>query len=439
MLGYHYWLSPHVGYPTDPNCDGNGQCTSQGQRRLAIDQVVLTTSGSLAVVPFNQGGACGSGSSSAPVAKGTFTSLTPTRVLDTRNAIGATRFPVGPSRAISVAVRGVGGVPASGVSAVALNVTVTEASLGGFVTVHPTDVNRPNASNLNFTPGQTIPALVIAKVGPDGRACIHNEIGTAHVVADVVGWFADGTSSGASLTALTPSRVLDTRIGIGAAGPIGELGVIEVTLAGQGGVPATGVTGVVLNVTTDRPTGSRSYVTVWPTGERQPVASSLNMVADETAPNLVFARLTDTGKISFFNETGTTHLIADVLGWFGSTPQASGNYTPLAPERVLDTRASGPVGPDSFVNLRVTNAGGVPAGGVSAVVLNVTATRPTTKTYITVWPTGAPQPVASNVNVVAGQTRPNLVLARVGADGQVSLYNEAGTTDLVVDVLGWFD
>jgi hypothetical protein len=439
MLAYHYWLSPYVGYPSDPNCDGNGQCTSQGQRRLAIDEVVLTGSGALAVVPFNQGGPCGSGTSSAPVAKGTFTPLTPSRVLDTRVATGAARFPVGPGRAISVAVRGVGGVPTSGVAAVALNVTATEASLGGFVTVHPTDVSRPNASNLNMVPGQTIPALVIAKVGPDGRACIYNDTGTTHVIADVVGWFADGTSTGASLHAQSPSRVLDTRRDLGAAGPVGQGGIITVQLAGRGGVPATGVSGVVLNVTTDRPTGSRSYVTVWPSDAPQPNASSLNMVADETAPNLVITRVSADGKVSLFNETGTTHLVADVLGWFGTAPEASGNYTPLAPARILDTRASGPVGPDAFVDLRVVGVGGVPANGVSAVVLNVTATRPTTKTYITAWPAGSKRPVASNVNVVAGQSRPNLVLAQVGANGQVSLYNEAGTTDLVVDVLGWFD
>jgi hypothetical protein len=439
MLGYHYWLSPYVGYPSDPNCDGNGQCTSQGQRRLAIDQVVLTGSGALAVVPFNQGGSCGSGTSSAPVAKGTFTPLTPSRVLDTRTGTGAARFPLGPGRAISVVVRGVGGVPASGVAAVALNVTATEATLGGFVTVHPTDVSRPDASNLNMVPGQTIPALVIAKVGPDGRACIYNDTGTTHVIADVVGWFADGASTGASLNALTPARVIDTRRNLGAPGPLGAGSIVSVKIAGQGGVPATGVSGVVLNVTTDRPTGTRSYVTVWPTGDPQPNASSLNMVTDETAPNLVFARLGADGQVSFFNETGTTHLVADVLGWFGTTPQANGNYTPLAPARVLDTRPSGPVGTNSFVNLRVVNAHGVPASGVSAVVLNVTATRPTTKTYITVWPAGDPRPDASNLNVVAGQSRPNLVIARVGANGQVSLYNEAGTTDLVVDVLGWFD
>lgn len=438
MLGYHYWLAPYVGYPTDPNCDGGGQCTSQGQRRLAIGQVV-GSGDALSVVPFNQGGACGAGGASAAVAKGAFTPLSPARVLDTRTAVGAARFPLGPGRAIPVQVRGVGGVPSSGVAAVALNVTATEATLGGFVTVHPTDVGRPATSNLNMVPGQTIPSLVIAKVGPDGRACIYNDAGTTHVIADVVGWFADGTASGASLTALAPARVLDTRRGLGAAGPLGEKRTFDVTVTGVGGVPASGVSGVVLNVTTDRPTGVRSFVTVWPTGEARPDASSLNMVAGETAPNLVFARVGAGGKVSFFNDLGDTHLLADVLGWFGTAPASSGNFTPVSPARVLDTRASGAVGARASVDLTVLGRGGVPSSGVTAVVLNVTATRPSARTYITVWPTGSARPDASNLNVVAGQSRPNLVIARVGADGRVSLYNDAGTTDLLADVVGWFD
>lgn len=439
MLGYHYWLAPYVGYPADPNCDGNNQCTSQGQRRLAIDEVVLTAGDALAVVPFNQGGACGSGATSAVVAKGTFTPLSPARVLDTRTAVGAARFPVGPKRAISVQVRGVGGVPPSGVAAVALNVTATEATLGGFLAVHPTDVNRPNASNLNMVPGQTIPALVIAKVGADGRACFYNDAGTTHVIADVVGWFATGTATGASLTAVSPARVLDTRRALGAPGPLGESASFDVQISGTGGVPANGVSGVVLNVTTDRPTGVRSFITVWPTGDARPNASSLNMVAGETAPNLVFARLGVGGKISMYNDLGSTHLIADVLGWFATAPGANGNYTPLAPSRVLDTRALDPVGAAASIDLQVLGAGGVPGGGVSAVVLNVTATRATAKTYVTVWPGGTARPDSSNLNVIAGQSRPNLVIARVGAAGKVSLYNDAGTTDLLVDVLGWFD
>ena len=439
MLGYHYWLAPYVGYPSNPNCDAAGLCASQGQRRLTIDEVVMTNSGTLAVVPFNQGGECGSGANSAPVARGTFTPLSPTRVLDTRNAIGAARFPVGPKRAISVLVRGVGGVPTSGVSAVALNVTATEATLGGFLTVHPSDVNRPNASNLNMVAGQTIPGVVIAKVGADGRTCIYNDSGTTQVLADVVGWFADGTTSGASFTPLTPARVLDTRRSFGAPGALGGGASFDVSISGRGGVPPSGVSGVVLNVTTDRPTGDRSFITVWPTGEARPNASSLNMVAGETAPNLVFARLGANGMVSFSNDLGATHLIADVLGYFGTAPAASGNYTPLAPSRVLDTRASTPVGANSAITLHVAGLGGVTPTGVSAVVLNVTATRPTTKTYVTVWPSDQPRPDASNLNVVAGQSRSNLVIARVSSDGRVSFYNEAGSTDLVADVLGWFD
>jgi hypothetical protein len=81
----------------------------------------------------------------------------------------------------------------------------------------------------------------------------------------------------------------------------------------------------------------------------------------------------------------------------------------------------------------------VPASGVSAVVLNVTATAPTSTTWVTVWPSGQPRPDASNLNVLAGQSRPNLVVARVGAGGRVSLYNAFGSTHLIADVVGWFD
>ena len=71
-----------------------------------------------------------------------------------------------------------------------LNVTVTQPSVGGYVTVYPSGTTRPNASNLNFAAGQTIPNLVIAKVGTDGNVAIYNDSGTTHVIADVAGWFA---------------------------------------------------------------------------------------------------------------------------------------------------------------------------------------------------------------------------------------------------------
>ncbi len=114
----------------------------------------------------------------------------------------------------------------------------------------------------------------------------------------------------------------------------------------------------------------------------------------------------------------------------------------LTPARILDTRsdlgAPGPVGADRTVTVDVTGVGGVPDTGVGAVVLNLTATNASEATFVTVFPTGAARPTASNLNVVAGQTVPNLVIATVGTGGTVQLYNFAGTLDLVADVTGWF-
>jgi hypothetical protein len=74
-----------------------------------------------------------------------------------------------------------------------------------------------------------------------------------------------------------------------------------------------------------------------------------------------------------------------------------------------------------------------------AVVLNVTAVTPSAPSFITVWPTGNPQPVASSLNFVAGQTIPNLVTATIGSDGTVSMYNHGGSVDLVADVVGYYN
>jgi hypothetical protein len=86
----------------------------------------------------------------------------------------------------------------------------------------------------------------------------------------------------------------------------------------------------------------------------------------------------------------------------------------------------------------VLGRGGVPATGVGAVVLNVTATNPTAASYLTVWPSGSAKPLASNLNYVSDETIPNLVIAKVGTNGQVSLYNGIGSTDVIADVVGWF-
>ena len=164
--------------------------------------------------------------------------LTPGRVLDTRDGTGvAAPGPLVAGGVIRLAVRGLAGVPGSGVDAVALNVTVTGATEPSFLTVWPSGSPLLRASNLNMAPGQTVPNLVIAKLGPDGSISIANGHGAVHVIADVVGW----SGAAAFVTTLTPVRVLDTRDGTGApAAAVGPGGVVELSVTGTQGVPASG-------------------------------------------------------------------------------------------------------------------------------------------------------------------------------------------------------
>jgi hypothetical protein len=191
-----------------------------------------------------------------------------------------------------------------------LNVTVTEPSAGGYVTVWPTTDARPNASNLNFGPGQTVPNLVVCKLGTDGSVSLFNAAGSSHVIADVVGYFTPW--AGGVCASLTPVRVLDTR---DRHAPLTAGATIDLTVAGTGGVPATGATAVALNVTVTEPTAN-GYLTVWPAGTARPVASNLNFVPGQTVPNLVMCKLGANGAVSIYNATGSSHVIADVVAWF---------------------------------------------------------------------------------------------------------------------------
>jgi uncharacterized protein YkwD len=372
--------------------------------------------------------------STAPAGGGRYHPVTPSRILDTRSGAA----PLGPGATMDLQVAGQGGVPSTGVAAVVLNVAVTNPTSSSYLTVFPAASPMPTASNLNYGAAQTVPNLVTVKVGSGGRVSLFNAVGNVDVIADVAGWYDDGTSStGCRYHPLTPARILDTRYG---SGPVGAGSTLGVQVTGQGGVPSTGVSAVVLNVAVTGPTAP-SYLTVFPGGAPMPTASNLNFVGGQTVSNLVIAKVGSDGRLSVFNAAGAVHVIADVAGWYDNgTSSTGGRFHPVTPSRILDTRfGSGPAGPGSTTDLPVTGQGGVPASGASAVVLNVTVTGPTAPSYLTAFPTGVTMPTASNLNFVAGQTVPNLVSATLGAGGRLSLFNAAGTTHMIADLAGWFD
>ncbi|MEY2523598.1 MAG: hypothetical protein QOJ66_2163, partial [Ilumatobacteraceae bacterium] len=245
---------------------------------------------------------------------------------------------------------------------------------------------------------------------------------------------------------LNPARLLDTRTGEGGnISALSSQALTELKVAGFGGVPPTGATAVVLNVTVDAPL-TAGFIQAWPSGETQPVVSNLNFLPGQTVPNLVTVKIGPNGRVNLYNSQGYTHVIADVVGYYtASRPPSGGLFTAVTPGRVLDTRdgtghggSTAPVGPGQTINVPVTGLMGVPSSGVSGVALNVTVDQPTASGFLTVWPTGETQPFASSHNFVPGLTVANLVLAKVGTGGQVSIFNSAGNTHVVADVVGYF-
>lgn len=121
---------------------------------------------------------------------------------------------------------------------------------------------------------------------------------------------------------------------------------------------------------------------------------------------------------------------------------SAGTFHAVQPERVLDTRVgtgfSRPLAPSETISLPVTGRGEIPSTGVSAIVANLTAVVPSAAGYLTIWPSGVAQPTVSNVNFSAGEVVPNQVTVGVGSDGRVQLFNSGATTDVLLDVVGWF-
>jgi uncharacterized delta-60 repeat protein len=377
-----------------------------------------------------------------------YASLTPHRLLDTRNAIGvasATRLSAGGQ--IDLHVTGLGGVPPTGADAVALNVTVTNVDSVGYLTLWPEGDERPTASSLNFARGDTVANSVIAKLGPSGRVSIWNSnddrsFGAVDVIVDVVGWFP----STSLFESITPKRVLDTRVPIGVPQVRRVAAGETITLPFAGNGLPRNMSAVALNITAVAP-HANGYLTVWPSGVDRPVASSVNFDAGKTVANMVIAKVGAGGEIRIWNSNDSTAMdsvdvIVDVVGWFTT----GALFTAVTPTRALDTRV--PIGidvahrVDAGHTVELSTSALAPPGA-TAVALNLTVTGGSAPGYLTMWPAGEPRPRASSINFASGQTVANLVIAKIGADGEVSIWNSVdaswmGPVHVLADIVGWF-
>ena len=356
---------------------------------------------------------------------GLFIPVVPKRLLDTRTGLGTasgTKSPIAANSSIVVDPVGVGAAPVSGATAVVLNVTATEPATAGYLTVYPCGQEPPNTSNLNFAAGQTVPNLVVVDlVGfpSTGTVCIFSSTLT-HVLADITGYYlTNGLGSGARMNALSaPQRVLDTRSG----DKIAAGTVRHVQMAGQAGIPATGVTGIAMNVTAVDASGI-GYLTVFPCDQPQPNASNVNYIASRAVPNAAIVGLGSEGTICVFS-SATANVLIDVVGYASAT---GGTYLPSTPTRLWDNRinvfsgdtAPRKLGPGLFFKYGV----GGPAGII--VALNVTVIDADAAGYATVYPCDQGVPAASNLNYQAGEAIANTVLVKTDATSSFCIYTTA--------------
>lgn len=400
------------------------------------------------------------------IAPANYMPVTPFRIFDTRGGV-----PIGPNSNRTVQITGVGSIPGAAV-AVVLNVTEVNDTTASLLTIYPAGTPKPNASNLNFNADTVTPNLVTVTLGTDGGVVIYNAAGTVDVLADVEGYFeppASPTPAG-EFHPIDPVRVCDTRSttqGTSACKTHGALiggtpMLATVTMGGQipgGGVAAAAVlnvTGVVGSVST--------YVSVYPPASNgtcgAPHVSTLNILANAVEANRVMVALgpgpSGPGTaVCVFSAVGTINVVLDANGWFGTTSASSGyQYQAIVPSRICDTRvtsagcAAGSIGAGQSQARLVTVAGkgGVPSSGtvVRAVIANLTATTPTQGTYLVTYPANlSSAPGASDINLAAGATLPNLVVVQLDTtgdthNGDLDLLNSVGSVNAIIDIEGWF-
>jgi len=273
---------------------------------------------------------------------GLFNPTAPTRICDTRAAVGGIAsnqcdnsspgaHPIGPGGVLTFNVSSSGSpIPSSGVTAVVFNLTAIAPSVRTILAAYPGNLTSPpSVSNINVEAGKALANRVIVPVpsGCSGATCtikLFNGAGSVNVAVDVDGWF--GTASGSQFTALpSPARVCDTRYGGNAQGcstpgMIPAHGVLNVNVTGIDGIPALGgpnsPVALVANVTAVNATTS-TFITVYPGNLTPPGASDVNPPNFLPVTNLVVVGIDPaTGTINLYNAQGNVNLIIDVFGFY---------------------------------------------------------------------------------------------------------------------------
>jgi hypothetical protein len=374
----------------------------------------------------------------------TFYTMTPLRVLDTRANNGISgRVKANVPGTFQVAGRGA--IPA-GATAVTGNLTVANPSSGWALYLGPQPLSAPFTSTINFSKGEIKGNSLTIGLGTDGTLSVtymSNAGNTTDVVFDVTGYFLPNTS-GARFHSITPTRLVDSRLGRGLSGPLVANQPSTFSVLGQAGIPSNAIA-VTGNVTVADPTFGWA-VYLGPNPDPNPSTSTVNFLTNQVKANSVTISLGSGGTLSatFMSHDGNTaELIFDVTGYYA--PDSSGmRFTPLTPARLMDTRAnnglSGKFGSNNPRWLQITGRADIPSTA-KAIAGNVTIVNESFAWAVYVGPDASASPSTSTINFVRGDIVGNGLVVAIQSGGTVGMtYMSIGgqTTDVILDVTGYY-
>ncbi len=375
--------------------------------------------------------------------KSVFSPLLVVAVVATTLSIGATNTTSAATsgRTYQIQVGGTLGVPADA-EAVALNLTVTDATEAGHVTAYPCGATQPTTSNLNYVPGPPTSKSAIVVLGTGGKVCI-STLTDIKLIVDVTAAFP----AGSSIQPVGPNRIMDTRPnGTTISGgdttrtPLHAGHVHQLQVGGTSGIPGN-AEAVALNFTvTDA--AAAGHITAFPCGATQPTTSNVNYVPGPPSTNSAIIGLGIGGKVCISALT-SVNVIVDVSATF----PAGSSIQPVGPNRIMDTRPGGttisggdptrtPLRAGRTHQLQVGGTSGV-ASSAAAVALNFTVTDAAAAGHVTVFPCGTTQPTTSNLNYVPGPPTTNSAIIGLGTGGKVCI-NALTDVNVIVDVTASF-
>jgi hypothetical protein len=379
---------------------------------------------------------------SSPVyPKSTYHAVAPTRVLDTRNGTGGISGPFTNHHARSFTVPG---LPSNAV-AVTGNLTVTQASAGGFLYIGPMASDFPASSTLNFPAGDDRANAVTVALGAGNNLAITyvapSDGPTAQAIFDLTGYFTADTG-GATYHAVSPTRVLDSRFGKGGissaftnhhAQTFTVPGLPSNVVAVTGDLTVTGATG-------------GGFLYVGPSAADNPASSTLSFPAGDDRANAVTVQIGSGNNLSITyvasHDGPTAQAIFDLTGYFTSDATGS-SYVAVSPTRVLDSRVGTGGISRAFTNHAAQSFAvpGLPTG-VVAVTGNLTVTQASSGGYLYIGPVAADNPASSTLNFPAGDDRANSVDVALGSGNNVSITfvapHDGPTAQALFDLTGYF-